>query len=440
VFLFIPKVEASLQAPTQYHPRQLPAREDFHVYLAIGQSNMAGQGTFEDRDLFAIPNALLFNGNNWETAQADHENLRYGLNRYNNHNDGQIWNYLSPAFYFAHHMQANSPGKTIGIISNARGGTALWEWMPGTVLYENTVRMVKDAIAQGGTLRGIIWHQGESDLADFDDLSYYITSLNLLIDSLRRDLGVTAENCPFIAGEIQHENHPVYGSRDTKEFNALLHRFVSTERNTDFISAHGLPGRPDGDTIHFNSHSQRMLGRRYAEKMLEMQPPQPRGEYIDVNHNQWFYNDVNFVTDNALFFGTHADEFEPEVQMTEAMAITVLARYSGIDTHHGTTWYSNAVGWGKANGLVTGEGLDNNITREQLVTILWRLSGEPPSTGQLWFTDSHRISSSSVRAMRWAVETGILVGFENEINPRDGATRAEVASIIQRYVNMNNGD
>jgi hypothetical protein len=271
---------------------------DFDVYLCIGQSNMAGCNALpaqQDRDLTPDPNIFLFNGTAWELAQFDGNQ---GLNRYNNVGSLRAQSNLNPAFYFAWHMQEQYPGRTIGIVSDAMAGASIAQWSKGNPAgyFGKAVEMTQAARAQGGTLRGILWLQGETDLSDGgDSLANYIITLNQLVDDLRAELDVTAQDCPFIAGEIPYSyNYGLPGRPDrpagsfsTYEFNSLLQQFVKPARNTDYISAAlnpeqiqenpavaGLPAQA-GDPNHFSSASQREMGRRYALKMLQMQAAGP---------------------------------------------------------------------------------------------------------------------------------------------------------------------
>jgi len=251
---------------------------------------MSGRGFVEEQDLFVIPNTFLWNGSKWETAQADPfgqtnltDSLGQGLNRYNNQGESKTSSRLSPAFYFSKTLAEKYPGRSIGIVSNALGASELVSWEPSGDSYKNTVTLLRAALAQGGTLRGIIWHQGEQDARDAASMATYLPRLNAMVDSLRGEFGVKAKDCPFIAGELSYE----WVAYNNVSFNAtVLPAFVSASRNTDYISAAADPQNPQAgglmgyanpalgasDMVHFNSESQRELGRRYAEKMFEMQP------------------------------------------------------------------------------------------------------------------------------------------------------------------------
>ncbi|MCK9478605.1 MAG: discoidin domain-containing protein [Firmicutes bacterium] len=249
-----------------------PAKEDFHIYLCIGQSNMAGRAAVEKVDQKRFDNVYLFNGNEWEYAQPWYrKNNLEGFNRYANvlFNENKLQG-LSPAFYFADVMERNAPDNVkIGIVSNAKGGTAISQWMkgyanpPGTRddfdLFENTVLYAKDAM-QRGTLRGIIWHQGESDKNN----SNYINDLKTFVTDLRSELGVGAE-VPFIAGEIGHF------VSSASNFNNRLPTMLG---ENGIINSHYIEVPPScghiGDNLHFNSEAQRTIGALYGNKALSV--------------------------------------------------------------------------------------------------------------------------------------------------------------------------
>ncbi|MCL1851600.1 MAG: DUF4886 domain-containing protein [Peptococcaceae bacterium] len=285
------EADGPLSPPIIYEADELPS--NFDVYLCIGASNMAGQSAAPDpEDLVSIPGVLLFNGTQWETAQFDWRNLTQGLNRYNNldyYNNG-IANQLGAAFYFAKTMQEQSPGRTIGIVADARGSSDINDWSEGGACYNGAVAMTQAALeGTGAKLRGIIIHQGTTDfLTGSLDPGNYARKLNAVVDALRTKFGVTAAECPFIAAEIPYACgiNPVT-NRFSDEYNSLLPSFVNTARNTDYVSAaadQNIPQNPAnptaggletriqaGDAPHFTTASQREMGKRYALKMLDMQ-------------------------------------------------------------------------------------------------------------------------------------------------------------------------
>jgi hypothetical protein len=124
--------------------------------------------------------------------------------------------------------------------------------------------------------------------------------------------------------------------------------------------------------------------------------------------------------------------------MTRAMLITALARYDGVDTGVGETWYSAAVSWGIANGVTDGSGLNDDVTREQIVTMLWRYAGQPQGGASFdGISDAAGISPYAADAFKWAIDAGIITGYDdNTVRPQNNATRAEVATILMRYIQM----
>ena len=113
---------------------------------------------------------------------------------------------------------------------------------------------------------------------------------------------------------------------------------------------------------------------------------------------------------------------------------TVLARAEGVDTDAGALWYSCAQEWAADCGISDCTEPEASITREQLVTMLYRLCGEPGDSDALDAApDSGAVSSWAREAMAWALELGLIEGDETgAIRPADTATRAEAAAILMR--------
>ena len=119
------------------------------------------------------------------------------------------------------------------------------------------------------------------------------------------------------------------------------------------------------------------------------------------------------------------------------MLMTILARYAGEDTTGGSTWYEKGMNWAKTNGVSDGTNPNVNITRVQLVTMLYRYAGSPAASGSLSeFSDAASVSTYAVNAMQWAVANGIVNGSNGKLNPKSNATRAEVAAILMRFCEM----
>ncbi len=175
--------------------------------------------------------------------------------------------------------------------------------------------------------------------------------------------------------------------------------------------------------------------------------------FKDVNKTDWFYESVRFVVENGMMRGTGKETFEPGIPLTRGMLVTVLHRLenepsseksSYVDVEEGK-YYSKAVSWARQNGIIMGIsetefGPERNITREQLVTMLYRYAiyrGYDVAIGEELsrFKDSSLISDYALSSMQWAVGKGLIQGKEGMVlAPSDNATRAETAAILQRFI------
>lgn len=158
--------------------------------------------------------------------------------------------------------------------------------------------------------------------------------------------------------------------------------------------------------------------------------------FLDVTAGMWSEDAIAFVSARELFSGTTATEFSPSAPMTRAMLMTVLARFDGAEMTGGETWYAQGVEWAVQRGVSDGANPNSEITREQMVTMLWRYLGSPVSANALsGYVDADQISGYARDAMCWAVENGIANGFGNGLlNPQGQATRAQVAQILKNLI------
>ena len=163
--------------------------------------------------------------------------------------------------------------------------------------------------------------------------------------------------------------------------------------------------------------------------------------FADVADTFWGADAVAFVSSRELFNGTSASDFAPNTAMDRAMIVTVLARLDGVDTTAGSTWYEAGVQWAVSSGISDGSGLDQNLTREQLATMLYRYAqykGYDVSVGEntniLSYSDVSSVSEYATEAMQWACGAGIIGGKDGLLDPAGNATRAEVATMLMRFV------
>ena len=174
--------------------------------------------------------------------------------------------------------------------------------------------------------------------------------------------------------------------------------------------------------------------------------------FIDVAEGDWFYDAVVYAYQNELMDGVGGNRFAPNSETTRAQLVTILYRLEGQPAVSGDlpftdveagTWYTNAVVWAAQNGIVNGVGDDtfapgNDLTREQLVTILYRYAETKgydvsASADLAGYPDAGQIQSWAQEAMTWAVAEGIVEGMDGNLNPAGHATRAQIATILMRF-------
>ena len=157
--------------------------------------------------------------------------------------------------------------------------------------------------------------------------------------------------------------------------------------------------------------------------------------FTDVSVGAWYFDAVSYVYANGLMEGVSDTAFEPGGGMTRAMVWAILAPIDGV-TVTGSNWAETARSWAMAKGVSDGENASAPVTREQLVTMLYRYAGEPVVSGSLTgWADAASVSGWAGSAMTWAVNRGIITGAtESTLAPADGATRAQCATILMRYV------
>ncbi len=202
---------------------------------------------------------------------------------------------------------------------------------------------------------------------------------------------------------------------------------VSTTKTSDTVYTFTMPA------------SQVTVGVTYVKADETTEQPSTK-TFSDVSSSDWFADAVKYVSDKGMMNGTGTGKFSPADSTTRAMLMTVIARYAGEDTTGSNPWYQKGMEWAKANGVSDGTAPNANITREQLVTMLYRYAkstGKDVSVGKdtniLSYTDATTVSEYAVPAMQWACGAGIVNGSNGKLNPQNNATRAEVAAILMRY-------
>jgi len=230
---------------------------DFHLYLLIGQSNMAGRGKVDAESRKAHPRVLVLTRDlKWEPATDPLHFDKPGIAG------------VGPGLAFGKAMAEANPAARIGLIPCAVGGTSIQAWAAGaedratkTHPYDDMLRRAKEAL-KSGALKGILWHQGEANRGAGEKYGEWLAEL---VARLRRDL--EAPDVPFAAGELTP--FKAAEAAATKTFNETVRGLAKKIPRYGCVSAEGLEHK--GDELHYSAEAARELGRRYAEKMIEIQ-------------------------------------------------------------------------------------------------------------------------------------------------------------------------
>lgn len=226
------------------------------IYVLLGQSNMAGRGeitpAFENE---GNPRVFMLN-----------KNLEWVLAKHPLHFDKPKAVGVGPGLAFGIKMAEANPAVQIGLVPCAVGGTSIEKWAPGkydkdtdTHPYDDAVARIQEAMKQG-VIKGILWHQGESDTSP-EKAAAYLANLETLIARIRKVCN--NPNVPVVVGELGlfKENRRI--------INEVIAALPARVEHTAIAKSNGLEQKGDG--AHFNSESAQLLGYRFAEQMLLLQ-------------------------------------------------------------------------------------------------------------------------------------------------------------------------
>lgn len=234
-------------------------KSKFHLFLLVGQSNMAGRGKINKQENEPHPRVLMLNKENeWVPAT---DPLHFDKPRVVGVGLGRS---------FANVIADADPSIVVGLIPCAVGGSAISTWEPGgfhdqtkSHPYDDMLPRLNEAL-KVGTLKAILWHQGESDSTSKRSVVYE-EKLHALISRLRKAAG--DENVPFVAGQLgQFKEKPWNENR--KRVNDAHESLPSKISGTAFVPSDGLGHK--GDKTHFSAEAYRELGRRYAKAFLAL--------------------------------------------------------------------------------------------------------------------------------------------------------------------------
>ena len=211
----------------------------------------------------------------------------------------------------------------------------------------------------------------------------------------------------------------------------------------------GQQGRSDGQQSQQNGQQ----GQQSGQQGQPRQDGETRTDtgYSDVADDAWYKDAVSYVTEKNMMNGTGGSRFAPDGETTRAMVVTILYRLEGspetgkssYSDVAGDAWYADAVAWAEENGIVNGTGdgkfsPDRPVTRQQLAAILYRYAIykdlDVSQAGDLsGFTDRGNVQSYAREAMEWTCGAKLIQGVSTDrLQPDGGATRAQVATILQR--------
>lgn len=243
----------------------LPPKEKFHLYILAGQSNMAGRGKVSEADQTPHPRVLMLTRDlRWMPAVDPIHFDKPGIAG------------VGLGKTFAILAAEAEPDVTIGLIPCAVGGSPIEAWEPGgfnpqtkTHPWDDSLQRIGKA-RERGVLKGILWHQGESD-GKANLAPRYEEKLHDLVNRFRNVL--QSPNLPFIAGQMgQFEERPW---NEHKKMVDLAHQSLPDRLpHCAFVSAEGLSHK--GDEVHFDATSYRELGRRFYEALRKLAPSPAR--------------------------------------------------------------------------------------------------------------------------------------------------------------------
>ncbi len=256
-----------------------------------------------------------------------------------------------------------------------------------------------------------------------------------------------------------HANKPVEPTRDG-------YTFAGWYTDEELTNAYDFSSNVTGNlTLYAKWIENTPVAPEVTESPIETDAPEatesPLTETVvfdDVKESDWYNDSVNFVVENKLMNGVSETEFAPNATLTRAMLVTVLYRNEGepeikdsnaFEDIVSGAYYEKAVAWAQANGIVEGVtdtefAPDAEITREQIATIMHRYAKyknyDITVSADIEVREDYaEISDYAVDAMKYMVGCGFMNGkTDKTLDPKDDATRAEIATVLQRFILTNN--
>ncbi len=242
---------------TKYFPKvevkavNLPSKNNLWVFLLAGQSNMAGRGLVEPQD--TIPSERIFTINKKNEIIVAKEPLHFYE---------PVLTGLDCGLSFGKELLNHVPeGISILLLPTAVGGSSISQWLGDAnyrdvQLFSNFIEKAKIG-NESGIIKGILWHQGETDASNPEDRRLYKDRLLQLTKKFRQTVG--DESLPILFGALGSYSAT---NENWQAINKQIEEYVSTDRFAALIKTSDLKHK--GDNVHFNAKGQRTLGKRFA--------------------------------------------------------------------------------------------------------------------------------------------------------------------------------
>ena len=317
---------------------------NFHIYLCFGQSNMEGNAAIEGKDRVGVDPRFMM------MAAVDMPSSKRKKGEWYTAYPPLCRDYtgLTPADYFGRTMVENLPESIkVGVINVAVGGASIdlfdqdkcadyikkeADWFKnycseyGNDPYKVLVTMAKKA-QQNGVIKGILLHQGCTNNGQKD----WSVRVKRIYVRLLHDLGLNEEETPLLIGELlsQEQGGICWGH------NNVIAKTQPVIPNSYVVSSKDCPGASDG--LHFTAEGYRMIGKRYAEKMLELLGPDYSGPK----------KEIDFDT-SETYFPLTAEAFNPSLYLEgKFVGASTVTYFTTTETYNGARGFG---GWRYTKG------------------------------------------------------------------------------------------
>lgn len=280
-----------------------------------------------------------------------------------------------------------------------------------------------------------VWTYGATDVT-FSDCVFNTNGKAILVynESTTNDFvaDITLTDCTFNSNGTYNDKAAVELGQSPYGTNSYNLAFSNCTADT-FVE--NPKGTPTGSKLWGNKNE---IPNDYctveiteSDPILPMIPILDALPYVDAE-GHWAEDAIRYVWYYGWMGGTSADTFSPDAATSRGMLMTVLARMDGVNTA-GAVWYEAGLNWAVSQGISDGSDPNGLITREQLVTMLYRRAGSPALQGDLSrFADAGSVSAYARDAMSWAVAQGLISGIGDRLEPQGATTRAQLATILMR--------